>query len=39
MSNEIAFTIMISMVALAGLYMIWWTRKQEREQERKQEGR
>lgn len=39
MTNEIAFTIMISMVALAGLYMAWWTHKQERKEERKQEGR
>jgi hypothetical protein len=39
MTNEITFMIMMSMVALAGLYIIWWTRKQEREEERKQEGR
>ncbi len=36
MANEIAFMVIISMIALAGLYMVWWIRKQEREQERKQ---
>jgi hypothetical protein len=39
MTNETAFLIMISIAALAGLYMVWWTHKQEREEERKQEGR
>ncbi len=39
MTNETAFLIMMSMAALAGLYIIWWTRKQEREEDRKQEGR
>jgi hypothetical protein len=39
MTNEIAFTIMASIAVLAVLYMVWWTNKQEREQERRQEGR
>jgi len=33
MTNEIAFTIMIALIALAGVYMAWWTHRQERKQE------
>jgi hypothetical protein len=36
MINEITFMLIMTMAALAGIYMLWWTRKQEREQERKQ---
>jgi len=36
MTNEIAFTIMAFIAVLAVLYMVWWTNKQEREEERKQ---
>jgi type II secretory pathway pseudopilin PulG len=39
MTNEIAFTIMAFIAVLAVLYMVWWTNKQEREEERKQESR
>jgi len=38
MTNELAFTVMLFMALFAGFYMIWWTRKQEREQERKQKN-
>lgn len=34
MTNELAFTVMLFMALGAGFYMIWWTRKQEREQDR-----
>lgn len=30
MTNEIAFTIMIVMAALTGIYIVWWTRREER---------
>jgi cbb3-type cytochrome oxidase subunit 3 len=39
MINQIAFTIMLAVVALAAIYIVWWTNKQERNEERKQEGR
>jgi hypothetical protein len=32
MTNELAFTVMLFMALFAGLYMIWWIRKQERKQ-------
>jgi len=33
MTNQIAFTIMLAAVVLAAIYIVWWTNKQEREQE------
>jgi len=37
-TNEIAFTVMISLVALAGFYMMWWIRRQERKEEHEQKS-
>jgi hypothetical protein len=34
-ANEIAFMIIMSMIALAGLSMVWWIRKQEHKEEHK----
>jgi hypothetical protein len=34
MTNEMAFTVMLIIALFAGFYLIWWTGKQEREQNR-----
>ncbi len=34
MNNLIAFTIMIGIIVLGGLYMIWWMERQERKEEK-----
>jgi len=39
MTNEIAFTLMTFIAVLAVLYMVWWTNKQWRNEEREQESR
>lgn len=35
MTNEIGFTIMISMVALTAIYIVWWTRREARKNRNK----
>lgn len=35
MTNEIAFTVMITMIALTGIYIVWWTRREERKNKSK----
>jgi cbb3-type cytochrome oxidase subunit 3 len=36
MVNELAFAIVIIAFAFAGIYIVFWTRKQERKQTNKQ---
>jgi len=38
MTNEIAFTVMMFIALLAGLYTIWWIRKEERQEEHEDKG-
>jgi len=30
MTSEMAFTVMITPVALTGIYLVWWTRRETR---------
>jgi len=36
---DIAFVVVLLALGFTAIYVVWWTSKQEREQERKQEGR
>jgi hypothetical protein len=33
MTSEVAFTIMISIIAVGVLYMIWWMERQDRKED------
>ncbi|MGH7496228.1 MAG: hypothetical protein ACREOO_28070 [bacterium] len=34
MNNVIAYTVMLGIIVLAGLYMVWWIERQERKEKK-----